>query len=146
VLRSKGACINRECYEKGYARGAKIQSVDFDGHVLAQNPVGSSPRGFVVSAVSTPTYARPNILSILRSPHSVPLTAFDFQPRTLTFAPAALGCAPRILRFSVPFSEDAVNAQLVNSARHPDRSSGRYRPKPGNYARRKRNTRQRNRP
>jgi hypothetical protein len=43
-------------------RGAKIQSVDFDGHLLAQNPLGSFPRGFVVSAVSTPTYAHPNIL------------------------------------------------------------------------------------
>jgi len=62
-------------YEEGCTRGAKIQSVDFDGHLLAQNPVGFSPRGFVVSSVFTPTYARPNILS--NSPFSSQLSSFN---------------------------------------------------------------------
>ena len=59
--------------------GSQNPSVDLDGHLLARNPVGSSPRGFVVSAVSTPTYARPNIYP--DSPFRSPQSGGRVQPR-----------------------------------------------------------------
>jgi len=43
--------------------------------LLAQNPVGLSPRGFAVSSVFTPTYARPNIYP--DSPFSSQLSSFN---------------------------------------------------------------------